>query len=95
MLAKDQKFDKATLSLDGGTYVDSVFERCHVLISGLLPIHLQNPRFVDCTWAFTGPASNTINLMSDMYRAGARELIEATCNNIMGKGPKPPSTPAS
>ena len=24
-----------------------------------------------------------------MHRAGAKELIEATCNNIMGKGPRP------
>jgi hypothetical protein len=27
--------------------------------------------------------------MAAMYGAGARDLIEATCNNIMGKGPRP------
>lgn len=89
MMAKDQTFTGLTICLDGGTYANCCFERCTIVISGVLPIVLENPRFVDCQWSFIGPASTTVSFMAAMYRAGARELIEQTCNNIMGKAPQP------
>ena len=89
MIAKDQTFAGMTICLDGGTFVNCRFERCTIVISGQLPIVLENPRFLDCQWSFIGPASTTVSFMSAMYRAGAKELIEATCNSIMGKGPQP------
>src|SRR4051812_13674354 len=89
MIAKDQTFTGITICLDGGTFTDCRFERCTIIISGLLPIALENPRFVDCKWSFIGPASTTVSFMAAMYRAGAKDLIEATCNSIMGKGPHP------
>ena len=90
MIAKDQTFSGMTICLDGGTFVNCRFERCTIVISGQLPIVLDNPRFLDCQWSFIGPASTTVSFMSAMYRAGAKDLIEATCNSIMGKGPQPP-----
>ena len=89
MIAKDQTFSGMTICLDGGTFMNCRFERCTIVISGQLPIVLENPRFLDCQWSFIGPASNTVAFMSAMYRAGAKDLIEATCNSIMDKGPKP------
>ena len=89
MIAKDQTFSGLTICLDGGTYTNCRFERCTIVISGVLPIALENPRFIDCQWSFIGPASTTVSFMAAMHRAGAKELIEATCNNIMGKGPRP------
>jgi hypothetical protein len=89
VIAKGQTYTGITICLDGGTYTDCRFERCTIIISGVLPITLENPRFVDCQWSFIGPASTTVSFMQAMYRAGAKELIEATCNNIMGKGPRP------
>ena len=88
MIAKDQTFTGMSICFDGGTFVNCQFERCTIIISGQLPIMLENPRFIDCQWSFIGPASNTVTFMSAMYRAGAKDLIEATCNSIMGKGPK-------
>jgi hypothetical protein len=89
VIARDQTFSGMTICLDGGTYVNCRFERCTIVISGVLPIALENPRFVDCQWSFIGPASTTVAFMAAMHRAGAKDLIEATCNSIMGKGPKP------
>ena len=90
MIAKGQTFTGITIYLDGGTFTgDCRFERCTVVISGVLPVVLENPRFVDCQWSFIGPASTTVSFMAAMHRAGAKELIEATCNSIMGKGPRP------
>lgn len=90
MIAKGQTFADMTLTLDGGSFVDCRFERCKITICGMLPISLENPRFVDCTWSFSGPASTTVSFMAAMYRAGAKDLIEKTCNGILGKGPTPP-----
>ena len=90
MIAKGQTFTGITICLDGGTFTDCRFERCTIIISGLLPVALENPRFVDCQWSFVGPASTTVSFMAAMYRAGAKDLIESTCNSIMGKGPHPP-----
>ena len=89
MIAKDQTFTGLTICLDGGTFSNCRFERCTIVISGVLPIMLENPRFVDCQWSFIGPASNTVSFMAAMYRAGAKDLIETTWNSILGKGPKP------
>jgi hypothetical protein len=89
VIAKDQTFTGMTICLDGGTYSNCRFERCTIVISGVLPVVLDNPRFVDCQWSFIGPASTTVSFMAAMYRAGAKDLIEATCNSIMGKGPRP------
>jgi len=89
VIAKDQTFTGLTICLDGGTFSNCRFERCTIIISGVLPISLENPRFVDCQWSFIGPASTTVSFMAAMYRAGAKDLIEATCNSIMGKGPRP------
>ncbi len=89
MIAKGETFSGMTINLDGGTFVDCRFEKCNIVICSLLPITLENPRFVDCTWSFSGPASNTVSFMAAMYRAGAKDLIEKTCASILGKGPKP------
>jgi hypothetical protein len=89
VIAKDQTFAGMTISLDGGTFINCRFERCNIVISGVLPITLENPHFTDCSWNFIGPAATTVSLMAAMYRAGAKELIESTCNSIMGKGPQP------
>ena len=85
MIAKGETFTGMTITLDGGTFVDCRFEKCNVVVCGMLPITLENPRFVDCNWSFSGPASTTVGFMAAMYRAGAKELIEKTCNTILGK----------
>ena len=88
MIAKDQTFSGMTICLDGGSFSNCKFVNCTVVVSGVLPVVLENPHFQDCRWSFIGPAATTVSFMAAMYRAGAKDLIESTCNSIMGKGPQ-------
>ena len=85
MIAKGQKYSDVTVYLDGSSFYDCTFERCTVVFSSVLPMTLHNPRFIDCKWQATGPAEQTINFMSALYKVGARELIDATFRTIRGE----------
>ena len=87
MIARNQTFSDVTVYLDGSSFYDCVFERCTVVFSGVLPAVLNNPRFVDCKWVAAGPADTTINFLTSLYKAGAKDLIEATFDTIRGKAP--------
>lgn len=87
MIAHDQTFSDAVVYLDGGSFYRCKFERCTIIITGYLGCTLVDPMFVDCTWTVKGPAENTFALMSGLYRAGAKELIEATFNQIRNGTP--------
>ena len=82
MIAYDQTFTDAVVYLDGGAYYRCKFERCTIIITGYVGCTLVDPMFVDCVWTVKGPAENTFSLLSALYRAGARDLIEATFNQI-------------
>lgn len=86
MIASNQTFADKTVYLDGSSFYDCVFERCDLVFSGVLPATLSNPRFVDCRWQVVGPAQTTVGFLSALYRAGAKDLIEATFDTIRGKG---------
>jgi hypothetical protein len=85
MIAYDQTFQEATIYLDGKSFYRCRFERCTIIINGYLGCTLVDPKFVDCRWTVNGPAQNTFDLMSALYRAGATDLIESTFNTIRGK----------
>lgn len=85
MIARNQTFTDMVVYLDGASLYDCTFERCTIVISGVLPATLHNPRFVNCSWRATGPAENTISFFASLYRAGAKDLIEATFERIRGK----------
>jgi hypothetical protein len=85
MIARNQTFSDVTVYLDGSSFYDCTFERCTVVFSGVLPAVLNNPRFVDCRWAAAGPAETTIGFLTALYKAGAKDLIEATFDTIRGK----------
>lgn len=92
MIARNQTFSDITVYLDGSSFYDCTFEKCIVVFSGVLPAVLHNPRFVDCQWQAAGPAETTINFLTALYRAGAKDLIEATFERIRGKAPPTPAT---
>jgi hypothetical protein len=87
MIAKNEVFTEVTVYIDGASFYDCRFERCTIVFSGLLPAVLHNPMFVDCRFEAAGPADTTIKFLASMYQAGARELIEATFDNIRGRRP--------
>ena len=85
MIAYDQTYTDAQIFLDGGSYYRCKFNRCTIVINGLLGCTLVDPQFVDCRWVVSGPAQTTFELLAALYRAGAVELIEATFDQIRGK----------
>ena len=85
MIAYDQTFTEAHIYLDGSSFYRCKFNRCTVVINGLIGCTLVDPQFIDCTWTVAGPAQTTFELMSALYRVGATDLIEKTFENIRGK----------
>jgi len=89
MIAYDQTFKDAKFFLDGKSFYRCRFERCEIVISGFMGCMLADPRFVDCTWTVNGPAQNVFQLLIELYKAGATDLVEATFDQIRGKQPRP------
>jgi hypothetical protein len=85
MIAYDQTFKDATVYLDGSSFYRCKFERCTVVISGFIGCTVVDPQFIDCKWTVSGPAENTLQLLSSLYKAGAKDLIEATFDSLRGK----------
>jgi hypothetical protein len=85
MIAYDQTFKDATVYLDGSSFYRCKFERCNVVIHGFMGCTLVDPQFIDCKWTVAGPAENTLQLLSSLYKAGARDLIDATFDSLRGK----------
>src|SRR6476660_2897079 len=85
MIAYDQTFKDTKIFLDGSSFHRCRFERCEVIISGLMGCNLDDPRFVDCQWTVAGPALNAFQLLAALYKAGATDLVEATFDQIRGK----------
>ena len=84
MIAYDQIFTEAQIYLDGASFYRCRFYRCTIVINGFLGCTLVDPQFIDCKWVVAGPAQNTFELMSALYKAGATELLEATFDSIRG-----------
>lgn len=84
MIAYDQTFKDTKIFLDGGSFHRCTFERCEIVISGLIGCTLIDPKFVDCRWTVHGPAETTFQLLAALYKAGAKDLIEGTFNQIRG-----------
>jgi len=84
MIAQGQKFNDLTIFLDGGTYTGCTFERCVLVVSGLLPIYFSGNHLIACRWEFAGPAATTIAFLTSTYvqGGGGKELVEKMFNNI-------------
>jgi hypothetical protein len=87
MIAYDQTFADAVVYLDGNSFYRCKFERCTIVINGLIGCTLADPQFIDCKWTVNGPAQNTLGLLSALYKAGAKDLVEATFAEIRGDKP--------
>lgn len=84
MIAEEQVFKNKRIHLDGGSFTNCRFEDCTIVYSGMLGVQLVNPQFQNCRWEFQNAAKETINFMAALYRAGAKDLIEGTFEQIRG-----------
>jgi hypothetical protein len=85
MIVRDQTFEDAKISLDGGSFYRCTFRRCTLVYSGFLPVTFEGGVLDACKWEFSGPAMNTIQFMSAMYKGGSPEVIESTLRAIRGQ----------
>lgn len=88
MIATDQVFKDTKVYLDGASFTRCRFERCEIVINGFMGCNLVDPLFVDCRWTVNGPAQNTLQLLAALYAAGAKDLIEATFDQLRGNRPQ-------
>lgn len=75
-------FEDKSILLDGEHFEACTFTRCKLIFEGGMPPVLVQNNFNECMWVFDGAALRTIAFMSALYRGGAKELIEATFENI-------------
>jgi hypothetical protein len=85
MIVRDQTFEDAKISLDGGSFYSCTLRRCTLVYSGLLPVIFEGGIMDACKWEFNGPAMNTIQFLSAMYKGGSAELVESTFRAIRGQ----------
>ncbi len=80
----NETFQSERIELHGKSFQDCTFEDCELVFDGDRPPTLQNNRFVDTVFVFSGPATRTLYLLSNIYHAGegGKEVIEKAFSDI-------------
>ena len=80
----DETFKQQRVELHGQSYRDCTFDECELVFDGDRPPTLTNNKFIDSVFVFTGAATRTLYLLSNIYHAGGggREVIENTFSEI-------------
>lgn len=65
-----KRFADQTVELNGDTFVDCTFERCHLRYIGHSEFSLRGCTFIDPVWVWEGAVLNTIRMLAAMYRLG-------------------------
>ena len=87
MIGIGEDYTDLTIFLDGSTFKNCKFRKCHLVYSGLQGVALDGCDFEGVTWAFEGPAKNIVNFLTALYAGGATQLIENTFQHIRGQPP--------
>ena len=88
MIGIGQTYTNLTIYLDGGTFKDCKFQKCHIVYNGLQGVSLIGCEFGEgVTWAFEGPANNISVFLTALYASGATQLIENFFQRIRGQPP--------
>lgn len=89
MTFKNQTFPstdhpETTIILDFNAFEKCTFIKCQLVFHATGPVGMNGCTFDNCTWAFNGPAADTVKFMAALYSqgGGGRDLIESTLNNI-------------
>ena len=86
MIGIGQTYTDLTIFLDGSTFKNCKFRKCHLVYSGLQGVALDGCDFGEgVTWAFDGPAKIISKFLSSLYASGATELIENFFQQIRGQ----------
>jgi hypothetical protein len=79
-----QSFKGERIELHGKSFQDCTFENCELVFDGDRPPTFKDNRFIDTVFVFSGPATRTLYLLSNIFHAGdgGREVIEQTFSDI-------------
>ena len=81
---QDQTFRQERIELHGKSFHGCTFEECELIFDGDRPPTFTDNQFVDSVFVFTGAATRTLYLLSNIYHAGegGKEVIESTFADI-------------
>lgn len=81
---RHETFRNQRIELHGKSFHDCTFENCELVFDGDRPPTFKDNRFVDSVFVFTGAATRTLYLLSNIYHAGegGREVVERTFADI-------------
>ena len=84
MSIQNQSFKDERIELHGKSFHNCTFENCELVFDGDRPPTLKDNRFVDTIFVFTGAATRTLYLLSNIYHAGegGKDVIEETFGRI-------------
>ena len=87
MSMSNQSFKDERIELHGKSFHNCTFENCELIFDGDRPPTLKDNHFTDSTFVFTGAATRTLYLLSNIYHAGdgGKEVIEQTFANIRNR----------
>jgi len=81
---QNETFKGQRLELHGRFFNGCTFENCELVFDGDRPPTFRDNKFVDSVFVFTGSATRTLYLLSNIYHAGegGREVIEQAFADI-------------
>ncbi|MEQ8858031.1 MAG: hypothetical protein RIC56_05240 [Pseudomonadales bacterium] len=80
----DKTFRNERIELHGKAFHNCTFDNCELVFDGDRPPTFKDNRFVDSVFVFTGAATRTLYLLSNIYHAGngGKEVVEKTFADI-------------
>ena len=81
---KNETFEDQRMELHGKFFHNCTFTNCELVFDGDRPPTFKDNKFVDSVFVFTGHATRTLYLLSNIYHAGegGKEVIEKTFADI-------------
>jgi hypothetical protein len=75
---QNETFRNETIELQGKFFHECTFENCELIFDGDRPPTFKDNRFVDSVFVFTGAATRTLYLLSNIFHAGdgGKQVVE-------------------
>ncbi|MDA1073918.1 MAG: hypothetical protein O3A63_04040 [Proteobacteria bacterium] len=86
MTHQNETFRDTRIELHGKSFHNCTFKNCELVFDGDRPPTFQDNTFVDTVFVFTGAATRTLYLLSNIYHAGngGKQVVEQTFEDIRG-----------
>ena len=81
---QNETFKDERIELHGKFFNQCTFQNCELVFDGDRPPTFKDNKFIDTVFVFTGHATRTLYLLSNLYHAGdgGKEVMEQTFADI-------------